>query len=253
MILLDNGNTTETYYSGSNTTAEAIVELDGNEWCNFYDGSSLYVAVGADPRFGSQVEQPTMGTFQVTSNLVETASIQHSAGLAIAGDPLSLTGLTNIATINGNTYTDIYTATNRTFTSTTPAGRTATMVLDTLGRVSHLAQAGYPVFDIACDSNGRLAAITNSSSIGVATTTFAYNSLGQISGVIDPLGRALGFSYDAAGRLTQEVLFDGAVAAFTSDSEYDVTSVTPPGRPAHTFQYNAVGYAHQIHAAPGGF
>ena len=241
LILLDNGNTTETYYSGSNTTAEAIVELDGNEWCNFYDGSSLYVAVGADPRFGSQVEQPTMGTYQVTSNLVETASIQYSAGLAIAGDPLSLTGLTNIATINGNTYTDIYTATNRTFTSTTPAGRTATMVLDTLGRVSHLAQAGYPVFDIACDSNGRLAAITNSSSIGVATTTFAYNSLGQISGVIDPLGRALGFSYDAAGRLTQEVLFDGAVAAFTSDSEYDVTSVTPPGRPAHTFQYNAVG------------
>ena len=109
------------------------------------------------------------------------------------------------------------------------------------GRASHLAQAAYPIVDIAYDSSGRLGAITNSSSIGLATTTFAYNGLGQLSGLRDALGRARGFSYDAAGRLTQESLFDGAVAALTSDSEYHLTSVTPPGRPAHTFQYNAVG------------
>jgi RHS repeat-associated protein len=235
-------NTTEAYFDGTNRTAGTITAPNGDETLSFADGSMLHVGVGADPRFGSQVQQPTSVLFQVSNTLpAYTVSIQYSARLANNLEPLSLTGLTNVATINGNTYTGRYVATNRVITLTTPAGRITTGVLDTLGRLSHLAQAGYPVADIAYDSNGRLAAIANSSSIGVATTTFAYNGLGQRSGITDSLGRALGFSYDAAGRITQEALFDGAVAAFTSDSEYDLTSVTPPGRPAHTFQYNAVG------------
>lgn len=242
MNLQPSGNTTASYFSGSNVTAGTSLALNGDETAGFSDGSYYYVGVGADPRFGSQVQQATSVLLQVSNNLpTYTVAIQRSAGLAINGDPLSLTGLTNVTTINGNSYTAVYVATNRAIVLTTPAGRTATMVLDPLGRVSHLAQAGYPVYDIAYDSNGRLGAITNSSSIGVGTTTFAYNGLGQMSGIMDPLGRALGFSYDAAGRVTQEVLFDGAVAALTSDSEYDLTSITPPGRPAHTFQYNAVG------------
>jgi RHS repeat-associated protein len=242
MNLATDGDTAVGYYDGTNVTEGTTLTPNGDENLGFPDGLNIYLGVGADPRFGSLVQQPTSVLFQVSTNLPDySVSIQRLAGLTNSADPLSLTGLTNVATVNGNTYTATYVATNRAITLTTPAGRTSTIVLDPLGRVSHLAQAGYPIFDIAYASNGRVGAITNSSSMGAATTTFAYNGLGQLSGLRDPLGRALGFSYDAAGRLTREALFDGAAVALTFDSEYDLTSVTPPGRSAHTFQYNAVG------------
>jgi RHS repeat-associated protein len=241
LVLLPNGNTTESYYDGSNSLGETILEPSGDEYTYSANGSHAYVGVGSDPRFGQQVQRPANVTVQFTSNLSATASFQQSTALLNNGDPLSLTGLTNVGKLNGNTYTDIYTATNRTITSATPTGRISTIVLDPLGRVSDLAQAGLPAIDLAYDAEGRLVTITNISSIGAATTTIAYDGLGQISAITDPLGGATALGYDAAGRLNKEVLPDGSLATFTHDSEYNLTSVTSPGRPAYTFQYNAVG------------
>jgi YD repeat-containing protein len=59
--------------------------------------------------------------------------------------------------------------------------------------------------------------------------------------VTDPLGRTNAFSYDAAGRVKQATLADGSVIGITLDSENNLTSLVPPGRPAHTFQYDPVG------------
>ncbi len=173
-------------------------------------------------------------------NLVYSVFIQRTAGLTNSADPFSLTGLTNVTAINGNSYTSVYNPTNRTITLVTPVGRSVTNLIDALGRITGQRLAGAPVTDIGYDAFGRLAVITNTSSIGAANTTFSYNGLGQLSAITDPLGRAIDFGYDAAGRPNQEVMPDGSVATLAYDSEYNLTSVTPPGWPAHTFQYNAV-------------
>ena len=240
MVLQPDGGTDVTYFDGTNATAATSQELSGNEYINFLDGSALTIGVGADPRFGNQVNQETGSTLWLPGNLVYSVFIQRTAGLTNSADPFSLTGLTNVTAINGNSYTSVYNPTNRTITLVTPVGRSVTNLIDALGRITGQRLAGAPVTDIGYDAFGRLAVITNTSSIGAANTTFSYNGLGQLSAITDPLGRAIDFGYDAAGRPNQEVMPDGSVATLAYDSEYNLTSVTPPGWPAHTFQYNAV-------------
>jgi RHS repeat-associated protein len=242
LTLLSSGSTSQTNYEGTLVSEQSIVAPDGSQTANFSDGSQWYLGLGPDPRFGRQVQEPISMTVQLSPTSPEfTASIQRSAALTNSGQPLSFTALTNVVTINGNTYTCVYTASNRTATVTSPAGRTVSKTLDSLGRLSSVAQPGYPTSDYAYDSLGRLEAITNSSSAGAAITTFSYNSLGQSNLITDALGNSLHLAYDADGRVIQEILPDGAVASITYDRESDPTSIAPPGRPAHTFQYNAVG------------
>ena len=131
MNLATDGNTTIAYYDRTNVTEGTTLTPNGDENLGFSDGLNIYLGVGADPRFGSEVQQPTSVLFQVSPNLPDySVSIKRLAGLTNSGDPLSLTGLTNVATVNGNTYTATYVATNRAITLTTPAGRTSAIVLD---------------------------------------------------------------------------------------------------------------------------
>jgi RHS repeat-associated protein len=241
LVLEPDGSTSEVYYTGGLGTEGTRVALNGNETINVADGSYGFVGVGADPRFGSQVSQPNYSLLQLPSNVTLTASAQLSAGLAVNGDPLSLTGLTNVTTVNGNSYTQVYNASNHTLAITSPAGKNSITASDSLGRINHIVAPGQPTVDLAYDTNGRLVFETNTSAAGAALTTFSYNALGQISTVTDALGRANGFAYTAAGRLQQQTLPDGSIVGLTEDSEGNLTSVTPPGRPAHTFQYNNAG------------
>jgi RHS repeat-associated protein len=241
LTLTPNGSTTETYYTGTNNVAQTVLTPNGDETFSYSDGAVTYVGMGADPRFGHQVLQPAFESHAYPNNLLYQKSIQHTAALATNGDPLSLTGLTNITTINGNTYTTTYNPSNRTVTLVSPSGRTNSAVSDALGRIIHVASPGQPVQDRVYDSFGRLAAVTGSSSAGTAQATLSYDALGELSTVTDPLGRSNTLSYDAAGRVKQITLADGSVAGITQDSESHLTALVPPGRPAHNFQYNAVG------------
>ncbi len=62
MVLQPDGGTDVTYFDGTNATAATSQELSGNEYINFLDGSALTIGVGADPRFGNQVNQETGST-----------------------------------------------------------------------------------------------------------------------------------------------------------------------------------------------
>jgi RHS repeat-associated protein len=239
MSLLPDGDTQIEYFSGSNYAALSTTALNGNTTTYPLDGSSEYVGMNADPRFGSQVQLPGSFTLLV-SNVTANVTIQRSASLATAGNPLSLTVMSNVTTVNGNTYNSVYTASNFTTVTTSPAGRTSSLTTDSLGRPIHLAGAGAPVFDLAYDSNGRPSTLTTISALGTGVATYSYDGLGQLGAITDALGGKVNFSYDAAGRLTNEMLSDGSLVSFASDSEDNPTSVNPPGRPAHTFQYDAV-------------
>jgi RHS repeat-associated protein len=241
LLLQPNGDTYVSYSLDGDPTETGISYVNGDSASLFSDGPTLYAGVGADPRFGSQAQQEVQRTLTLPNGLVYQARVQRTAGLTNPVDPFSFTGLTNVTTINGKSYTEVYNPTNQTFTSTSPMGRTSNTTLDPLGRPIQISAPGWPLLNITYDNLGRVAAVTSTSSVAAEATTFAYDSLGQLRTLADALGRTNTYAYDAAGRLQQQTMADGSVVGFTHDSEYNLTSVTPPGRPAHTFEYNAVG------------
>ncbi len=241
MLLQPEGDTFVYYSANGQATETGVSYRSGNSMSYFGDSTIISTAVGADPRFGNQVQQPVQTTLRLPGGLVYQQSVQQSVGLSSPLDPLSVTGLTNIITVNTNTYIQVYNPTNQTVTATSPMGRTGTTTLDAHGRLIQISAPGWPLLNITYDTLGRVAAVTNSSSVGALATTFAYDSLGRLSTATDPLGATNAYAYDGAGRLRQQTMADGSVAGFTHDSGYNVSSVTPPGRPAHTFEYSAVG------------
>ena len=248
MALQANGDQQIDYFKASPSaspsslmTQRSILSVNGDETDTYADGTVATVVTAADPCFGSQVRKPSRINLTFTNGVAFNATVQRSAVLPDVSNPESFTQLSNVFTFNGNAFTQVYTVSNRTTTLTSPAGRTITNIRDPLGRASHVEQPGHSAVDFSYDSNGRLRAMTNTSSAGPAITAFSYNNLGQLAVLTDPLGNSLHLTRDADGRVIQAILPDGSLASLTYDSLYDSTSVTPPGRPPHTFQYNSVG------------
>jgi RHS repeat-associated protein len=121
-------------------------------------------------------------------------------------------------------------------TSTTAAGRRTVTTLDSLGRVAQVQMPGALPLQVQYDSHGRPLSVTQGSRV----YSYAYDSLGNLASVTDPLGRQASVAYDLAGRPTRQVLPDGRAVTLAYDASGNVTSVTPPGRPAHSFGYTPV-------------
>jgi YD repeat-containing protein len=71
------------------------------------------------------------------------------------------------------------------------------------------------------------------------TTAFTYDAQGNLTTVIDPIGRSTTYFFDVAGRVTHET-FAGRTIAYTYDSNGNLASLTPPGRSAHVFHTNSL-------------
>jgi len=61
-----------------------------------------------------------------------------------------------------------------------------------------------------------------------------------------------GFQYDLAGRVTQQTLPDGHVITFAYDANGNLTSLTPPGRSAHGFDYTPIDLESAYHPPAAG-
>lgn len=93
------------------------------------------------------------------------------------------------------------------------------------------------------DTSGRIGSITHGpGGAGDRVTTFAYHpTTGRLASITDPASRITTFDqYDLAGRVEQMTLPGNRVVAFGYDANGNLTSLSPPGRPAHVFRYTAV-------------
>jgi len=199
------------------------------------DGTSVSQTQGPDPVWGIQVPVTTSETIK-EGNLTMNITGSRSVTLGTAGNPFTITTETDAQTTNGRAYGLIFTGSSRTFVDTTPAGRTLTVGLDSLERLSNETVGGLNPTDFAYDSRGRLASITE----GVRKTTLSYNAHGFLADVVDPLKLKTSFIYDADGRVTSTTLPDGRIIGYSYDSNGNVTSITPPGGTPHEFTYSAV-------------
>ena len=204
------------------------------------DGSVTITAYGGDPRFGLQVPLETDVTVTTPGGRLASTSYTRTAVLADPGDPFSLTGQTETATLNGRTTTRSYDGVSRTWTVTSPLGRTITTRIDDQGRPLEIAVAGLDPSRFDYDLRGRLTGITTGSGTAPRQSWLTYGADGYLAALTDALGRSTAFEYDAAGRLTRQTLPDGRFIAYAYDANGNLTAITPPGRSAHVFVYDAV-------------
>lgn len=221
------------------TRNEVLIGTDGNTKTTFPDGTLTNIMEGPDPRFGMQA--PIVQSFTMTTGgLTSTMTLSRTASLTDSANPLSLSLLVDAVTVNGRTSTTVYDGPTRTSTYTSAAGRQSTATIDDKGRLIEAQIPGLVGITVAYDEKGRPAAITQGAGVDKRELSFLYNPQGHLDSVTDPLGRTLGYEYDAAGRVITELLPDSREVHFAYDANGNLVSLTPPGRPAHIFSYTKV-------------
>ncbi|WP_374075828.1 RHS repeat domain-containing protein [Bdellovibrio bacteriovorus] len=126
------------------------------------------------------------------------------------------------------------------YTNLSPLKRKTKLTINSLRQPLSLEVEGLLPVKFDYDLNGKLATLGQ----GDILQKFEYDNYGNLSAIVDPLGRATKYSYDKANRISA-VSSGGQTTSFSYDADGNITSVTPPGKAAHAFSYNVLGLVAQ--------
>ena len=225
---------TRTQPSGTVDTVETT--LDGRSIQTSSDGSTSQRVQSKDPRFATSALMTTYAEARMPSGLLQQTSASASVALSNPADPLSMTSESSSVTVNGRTSSQSFVVATRTQTTSSPAGRTTTTVLDAQERPVSISVPGLTPVQIAYDGRGRPQTVTQ----GMRQYGLAYDASGRLESVTDPLLRTQSYTYDSADRVLSQTLPDGRQVGFTYDASGNLASLTPPGRPAHVFEWTSI-------------
>jgi RHS repeat-associated protein len=239
-------DSTRRVVNASGLASLATFRRDGTTSTTLSDGSVASSTDGGDPVWGLQSSFTKSASLTWPGGQTMAMSTQREAVLSDTENPFSLTTRTDHLTINGKTTLRVFNRSALTDTITSPMGRSAVRTLDVFGSTHRVALPGILPVDMSYDSQGRLQTIVQ----GTRTQTFGYNAKNELTSVQDSLSRTTRFEYDAAGRVTKQILPDLREIAFGWDVNGNLTSVTPPGRPAHGLGYNKVNLTNAYDPPP---
>lgn len=230
----------------NNTVQETRFTAKGEEITLHPDGTSITIQEKSDPRFG-MLAPISDSSVKTPSGLVSVTKAQRTVTLADPSDPLSLQTLIDTSIVNGRTYSSTYTASTRTLISTTPEGRSSTQTLDAKGRPVSAQITGLAPVIYTYNAEGRLETVLRESDGEQRLTKFEYYSSGDQAGLLqqvtDAANQTVSFEYDPVGRLTHQTLPDSKEIVYGYDANDNNTAITPPGKPAHIFNFNAFDLA----------
>jgi RHS repeat-associated protein len=230
----------------------------------FPNGIVVVRSAKPDPRFG--MTAPLTDTVTSTpGGLVTETTSEHTVVHGPSGflDVASLEDVTTVAGgLESRTYRTTWTASDpndpnslATLTRISPELREVVSHLDDDGRVARTQVAGLYPTRFEYDDEGRLEAIKhgpeddpNDPNSLLRVTRFEYKTtLDDQNRLLDTISdaesRETSFDYDDAGRVTAHAMPDTGgmrTIGFAYDANGNMTSLTPPGRPAHGFTYTDV-------------
>ena len=223
--------------------------LDGRLIEQFADGMQVESHKAPDPRFGLQSQFAGTTISTTPSGLVMDNSQDRQVTLSDPDIPLSLTSVTQTYVTNGKTRTSIYDATTQTWTQSSPESRTATVQINPQGQPVLSQISGFNSASYSYDSRGRLQVITEGSGAQARVTTLSFYQTGSMAGFLESIEdgeqQTTTFEYDALGRVAKQILPDTREIGYGYDANGNLASLTPPGRPAHVFNYNGVNQESQ--------
>ena len=222
------------------TSTVTITGTDGTKKATYPDGTVVKILEGPDPRFSMQ--SPVIQSMTVTTpgGLVASITGTRTVTLSDSDDPPSLLTQTDTVTVNGRVYKDVYNATDRTITITSPMDRVAKATIDDQGRILKADIRGFAQVSFDYDTQGRPITFTAGTGTSARITTLSYNSKGSLDTLSNPLSQDIRVEYDQAGGATKLIQADLKEIGFVYDANGNTTSVTPPEKPDHTFSYTAV-------------
>jgi RHS repeat-associated protein len=213
---------------------------DGSVTTTLPNGLVTVNTMSGDPRFGMTAPYAASVLVTPPTGTPFSQNTLRSVALSDALNPFSVVSLTDKTTIDVNTgaaYSNLYTASSRTFNVTTPQFRNRVDTLDSKGRLAAVQRNGLTSTTFGYDTLGRVSTVQR----GTRLRTFGYDSNGMLASITDPLGHVTGLTRDPVGNVTAQALPDGQLAHFSYDADGRLASVTPPGRPAQNFVHNAIG------------
>jgi RHS repeat-associated protein len=211
------------------TTSDAT---NGTATSTAPNGMQTPVEQKPDPRYGMQ---SPLGSVNLNtpsglkSNVNQIRKVTQMSGTQV-------TALTDSIIVNGKSYRTEWDGVQHRLIETSAEGRKRFIYLDKKGKIIKDSTSGLAALTICYDSKGRK---IESRQIE-RRTLFEYDNLGRQSRLIDPYGRSTYFYYDSADRLVKTVGPDSSEILFTYDRNGNVTSVTPFGKPSHSFEYSLV-------------
>jgi RHS repeat-associated protein len=206
------------------------------------DGTVTVTSGTADLRFGVMAPiDSTTTTLPSGLASVRTTSRQYAALNPL--DPLDFVSITDQSVVNGRTWSNTYDKETRTFSTSSPAGRTSTRIIDLLGRTTRAQVTGLAPIAYQYDTNGHLLRTIQGTGMLARTTDYGYapsgSSAGFLQSITDALAVPTTYARDGLGRTLTETRASNTTG-FTWDELSNLESVTPPGKPTHAMTYTAV-------------
>jgi RHS repeat-associated protein len=211
------------------------------------DGTKTVSTPAADPRFGVLAPSLSVATTVPLQQLTRVES--DSRNVTYAGENIAT--ITQANTVNGNSWLQVFDASTRTWTTTSPLGRTTTRVMDQLGRTTRTGVGGILPVDFFYDANGRLEDVAQGNRITTNTYFPSGAAAGYLASITDATNVATTFTRDALGRTLTETR-GAATTAFSWDPTSNLSIVTPPGKPAHGMNYTPVNLLETYEPPPAG-
>jgi len=199
-----------------------------------FDGTLLTSTAGPDPVWGMAQPLSSSVTERLPSGSTRTISETRTAVLGTPSQPLTLRSSVQSVSINGKTATTSFDALARSLTFRSPRGRQSVGLLDAQGRLTQLSATGLLPSTFSYDAGRLLSFVQGSRSL-----ENGYDSSGQLSDTTDNLGNTELFVRDANGRVVEHQRADGSLVGLGYDASGNLTSLVPPGRPAHVLAYGA--------------
>ena len=205
------------------------------------DGTVGTKQYAPDPRFGMQAPISATRTLKRPSGVTFEQTNMRQITVTSDGDPA---GLLETMSVNDRVYTRAYDRAANTITSTSPEGRLRVVELNANGDPVHSQSGSLAPAAYSYDTAGHLVEATRESGDTSRSVSYRYYLSGpatnNLASVTDALGRKTSYSYDLAGRITQETLPDGRSIAFGYDENGNLTALTTPAGVTHRFAYTAL-------------
>ncbi len=204
------------------------------------DGTVIVTTQKGDPRFFLQAPYADQVTVTLPSGLTSSVETARVVNAATSPDSLAIVSSIETVTLNGRTFTSNYDGASRTYSYSSPEGRTSSLTVDAMGRPEKVTTPGLADVEYTYDL-GRLNTVRQVDGSQQRLTRFTYGANGQVSKITDPLLREQLFqNYDLALRPRSLSLPGSRTIGLTWDDNGNLSSLTPPGRPPHGLGYNKV-------------